>query len=144
MSREFSLAGLLRIRRIQQDQAASVVSRAASRSRSVRAREATARQDLEQSPERVTSAVGLRAVAAARSATQSMLTELQSLTLDAETQLSAARRDFTQARVRSVGLEKLEIRHDAEILALDLKTEQGALDEIASVTWHRENEGSRP
>ncbi|CAM3100683.1 hypothetical protein PSET11_01192 [Arthrobacter ulcerisalmonis] len=142
MSREFSLAGLLRIRRIQQDQAASGVARAASRSRSVRAREAAARQDLKDSPEQVSNAVGLRAIAAARASAQSMLTELDALTVDAEAQLSSARRDFTQARVRSVGLEKLEVRHQADLAASDLKTEQGALDEIASVSWHR-REGAR-
>ena len=40
MNRQFSLAGLLRLRQIQQDQAASGLARARSRSSSVRAREA--------------------------------------------------------------------------------------------------------
>ncbi|MDD1475657.1 flagellar FliJ family protein [Arthrobacter sp. H16F315] len=139
MNRQFSLAGLLRLRRIQQDQAATGLARARSRSSSVRAREAAARRDLSIDDADVVSSASLRAVAAARSSSHSMLAELRGLTTIAQADESAAREAFTAARVRSVGLEKLQARHQAEVLSADLQAEQSALDEIASTVFHRDD-----
>lgn len=139
MSRQFSLAGLLRLRQLQQDQAANGLARASSRSKSVRAREAAARRQLDETADDVDSSAGLRAVAAARASSQSMLADLQALGDIAESEVAEARALFTAARTRSVGLEKLEERHFAERIAAELSTEQGALDEIAAIAWHRES-----
>ncbi|WP_426976120.1 flagellar FliJ family protein [Pseudarthrobacter sp. O4] len=138
MSRQFSLAGLLRLRQIQQDQAATGLARARSRSSSVRVREAAARRELAANDEPISSSASLRAIAAARSSSQSMLADLQTLTRIAETQEADARSDFIAARTRSVGLEKLQARHHAEVTTEDLRAEQSTLDEIASTVWHRD------
>jgi flagellar FliJ protein len=140
MSRQFSLAGLLRLRQIQQDQAATGLARARSRSSSVRAREAAARRELGALDEPISSSASLRAIAAARSSSHSMLADLQNLGRLAETDESSARSEFIAARTRSVGLEKLQARHDAEVNTEDLRAEQSALDEIASTVWHRDEQ----
>lgn len=143
MSRQFSLAGLLRLRQIQQDQAATGLARARSRSSSVRAREAAARRDLSATDDPISSSASLRAIAAARSSSHSMLADLQNLGRIAETEEAEARREFIAARTRSVGLEKLQARHDAEVTTEDLRAEQSALDEIASTVWHRDEQQVR-
>ena len=140
MNREFSLAGLLRLRQIQQDQAATGLARARSRSNSVRAREAAARRDLGATDDPISSSASLRAIAAARSSSHSMLADLQSLGRIAETEEADARSEFIAARTRSVGLEKLQARHNAEVTTEDLRAEQSALDEIASAVWHRDEQ----
>jgi flagellar FliJ protein len=144
MNREFSLAGLLRLRQLQQDQAATGLARARSRSSSVRAREASARRELAATDDPITSSASLRAVAAARSSSHSMLADLQNLTRLAEVDESTARAEFIAARTRSVGLEKLQARHDAEVSSADLRAEQSVLDEIASTLWHREDSQVKP
>lgn len=143
MSRQFSLAGLLRLRQIQQDQAATGLARARSRSSSVRARETSARRQLAATDEDIVSSASLRAVAASRSASHSMLADLQNLARVAETDEAAAREEFIAARTRSVGLEKLEARHHTEVSTADLRAEQSALDEISSTLWHREEQQVR-
>ncbi|MEQ4520866.1 flagellar FliJ family protein [Pseudarthrobacter sp. B907] len=143
MSRQFSLAGLLRLRQIQQDQAATGLARARSRSSSVRAREASARRQLTATDEEISSSASLRAVAAARSASHSMLADLQSLARIAETDEAAAREEFIAARTRSVGLEKLQDRHHAEVNTAELRAEQSVLDEISSTIWHRDEQQVR-
>ena len=140
MNRQFSLAGLLRLRQIQQDQAATGLARARSRSSSVRVREAAARRDLAATDDPISSSASLRAVAAARSSSHSMLADLQSLGRIAETEEADARSEFIAARTRSVGLEKLQARHHAEVTTEDLRAEQSALDEIASTVWHRDEQ----
>ncbi|MEC5182111.1 flagellar FliJ family protein [Arthrobacter sp. CG_A4] len=140
MNRQFSLAGLLRLRQIQQDQAATGLARARSRSSSVRARETAARRELAATDNPSSSAVSLRAIAAARSSSHSMLTDLRHLAQMAETEEADARSEFIAARTRSVGLEKLQARHDAEVSTEDLRVEQSALDEIASTVWHRDEQ----
>lgn len=140
MNRQFSLAGLLRLRQLQQDQAATGLARARSRSSSVRARESAARRELSATDDPISSSASLRAVAAARSSSHSMLADLQNLARLAETDEAAAREEFIAARTRSVGLEKLQARHDAEVNTEDLRAEQSALDEIASTMWHRDEQ----
>lgn len=137
MNRQFPLAGLLRLRQLQQDQAATGMARAASRSEELRSRRTAARNELGGSAETAVSAASLMAIAAARASSQSMLADLDALDAAAEADLEEARAEYTQARRMAVGLEKLELRHVAELAAADLHAEQGALDEIASTSWHR-------
>lgn len=143
MNRQFSLAGLLRLRQIQQDQAATGLARARSRSSSVRAREASARRQLGSNDPDIVSSASLRAVAASRSASHSMLADLQNLSRAAEADEAAAREEFIAARTRSVGLEKLEARHHAEVMTAELRAEQSALDEISSTIRHRDEQKVR-
>ena len=143
MNRQFSLAGLLRLRQMQQDQAATGLASARSRSSSVRAREAAARRDLAVGEAPVSGSASLRAVAAARSSSHSMLADLQALARVAHTEETTAREEFIAARTRSVGLEKLQARHLEEVQTADLRAEQSTLDEIASTLWHREEQEAK-
>ncbi|WP_423183672.1 flagellar FliJ family protein [Arthrobacter sp. NyZ413] len=137
MNRQFSLAGLMRLRQTQQVAAASGLAQANSRSASVRERRAAAREELAESSGDAASAASLLAIAAARASAQSMLAELDALAASAEAEASEARTEYTEARRRAVGLEKLEARHGAAFEAHILRAEQSALDEIASSAWHR-------
>lgn len=137
MNRQFSLAGLLRLRQAEQKAAETGVAAANMRSSSLRERRAEARSAIADSAGTVVDSSSLLAVAAARASSQSMLAELDALAAAAELEAAAARTEYTEARRRAVGLEKLETRHDDAFAASELRAEQGALDEIASAAWHR-------
>lgn len=137
MNRQFPLAGLLRLRQMQQDQAATGLARANSRSQAARDRRAAARTELGNSGDTAGSSSALLAIAAARASSQSMLADLEALEAATEAHLAEARSEYTEARRQAVGLEKLEFRHGSELALAELRTEQGVLDEIASTSWHR-------
>ncbi|WP_026551957.1 flagellar FliJ family protein [Arthrobacter sp. H20] len=132
MARAFPLAGLLRLRRIHQDQAAGELAAANA---AVRAREADRGATmgfLDRSLSRVDSAQALSAVAAARASSRSMLRELEALETRSRADLDRAQAEFSAARARTISLEKLEERHTAAVQVEDLRTEQLVLDEIAT------------
>jgi len=134
MARDFRLAGLLRLRQVQQDQAASDLASANSRARESAARQNRARAALGGVGAEATSSSVLYAIAAARSSSRSMLSELEAVeTLDQERVRQAADA-YAQARARSLGLEKLEARHAETQNAADLAAQQAAIDEIASTS----------
>ena len=137
MNRQFSLAGLLRLRQAEQKTAETGLASANARSSSVRARRAEARAALAESAGTAGDSATLLAIAAARASSQSMLAELDALAAVAAEEAAAAQAEYTEARRRAVDLEKLETRHDAAFAASELLAEQGALDEIASAAWHR-------
>lgn len=138
MSRQFTLAGLLRLRHMQEDQAASDLAAANRRHSASSGRRAAARTELGASDAEVSTAAGLQGMAAARASSQSMLSDLQVMTqMDAET-VKGAQEAFTAARMNSKGLEKLQEKHAAAVTVEELAAEQVAVDEIASGSWHRE------
>lgn len=132
MARSFPLAGLLRLRRIHQDQAAGELAAANATLRSREADRGTAVASLDRSLSRVDSAQALAAVAAARASSRSMLRELEALETRSRADQGRAQADFSAARARTVSLEKLEDRHTAAVHAEDLRVEQLVLDEIAT------------
>lgn len=140
MARTFPLAGLLGLRRLEENQAASALSAANNRAGAVHARRGAALRDLGSSPSAVADATALRMAAFARATSRSMLSDLAALSALAETDAAQAQEDFQAARARTVGLEKLEEKHAAAALVDDLRTEQIVLDEIASGSWQRQKE----
>ena len=140
MARSFPLAGLLRLRQVQQDQAAIDLSAANARVAEGTARQRRARSSLGATSSEATSAAVLYAVAASRAASRGMLAELQALDCDHRVSLDAANTAFTAARARSIGLEKLEVRFDDAVANGMLMAEQAVLDEISSTSWHRTRE----
>ncbi|QOD05759.1 hypothetical protein [Pseudarthrobacter sp. BIM B-2242] len=142
MTRTFSLAGLLRLRGIEQDQAASNLSRANARSQAIHARKSAARLELQDSPSDVSSAKALHMAAIARASSRSMLNDLLALEAIQNEETAAAQAAFTEARTRTAGLEKLETKHNARVAAADLSAEQTALDEISAGARHRLNEAA--
>ncbi|WP_158867181.1 flagellar FliJ family protein [Leifsonia sp. AG29] len=140
MTRGFALAGLLRLRQIEKDHAASDLAAANAFRRDAGERQARAIAALHALPAEAADAGTLFALAAARASTRSMLGDLNALTAQAEQEVQRAQGAFTEAKKRAVGLEKLEARHDAEVVAGQLATEQAAIDEIATGSWRRARE----
>ncbi|MET0859801.1 MAG: flagellar export protein FliJ [Microbacterium sp.] len=135
MTRSFSLAGLLRLRRIREDQAAGNLAAANARVRENAAHTAQVRGQLGESSLEVSTSAALNAVSIARASSRSMLADLHGL---AELRRSAAEEsaaEFAAARSQSVRIEKLESRHNALATQKDLRDEQMVLDEIAAGSW---------
>lgn len=130
MARQFSLAGLLRLRQVQQDQAAGDLASAARHHRENSVREREARAALGANESDVVNTSVLLALAASRAASQSLVSELAMLTALQADRREAAERHFTEARARTIALEKLEARHSRSMLIADQRSEQTALDEI--------------
>jgi flagellar FliJ protein len=142
MARAFPLAGLLRLRQIEKDHAASDLAAANAFRRNADDRQARAIAALHNVSTETTDAASLFALAAARASSRSMLADLAALTERADREAAEAQTAFGEAKSRAVGLEKLETRHNAEITAIDLSTEQAAIDEAATGAWVREREGN--
>jgi flagellar FliJ protein len=141
-TRTFGLAGLLRLRTIEQDQAGVVLATANSRSRALHARTSAARRELGDAPVEVSSTQALRMAAISRASSRSMLSDLIALEAIQNEETAAAQADYLAARSRTVGLEKLEAKHTAGVMAKDLAVEQDALDEISSSTRFRAKEAA--
>ena len=132
MARTFRLAGLLRLRQVQQEQAASDLAAANSRARENAARQNRARAALGGVGAEATSSNVLYAIAAARSSSRSMLAELEAVDQRNRESVTEAAAAYAAARVRSLGLEKLEARHIETQNADDIAAQQAIVDEIAT------------
>jgi flagellar FliJ protein len=131
MAKPFALAGLLRLRQVQQDQAAGDLASAARHHRENSVREREARAALGAQQNEVVDTSVLLALAASRAAAQSLIAELAAVTSLRADRLRAAERAFAESRARTLSLEKLESRHSHAVALGDQRTEQAALDEIA-------------
>lgn len=138
MKRAFPLAGLLRLRHLQQDQAAGDLAAANSRLQQNSVTRERARSALGGTPAEATSVEALYAVAAARASTRGMLADLDALGRHHEASAQQAQAVFDSARVQTRSLEKLEIRHAQAVITEEHHDEQLVIDEIASTGWHRE------
>jgi flagellar FliJ protein len=141
VSRAFSLAGLLRLRHLQQDQAAGDLAEANATSRAMAARVEAARGALDNLPTDPAGADTFHAIVAARASSRSMLAELSGLATVTDRAAANAQLDYDARKAASVSLEKLELRHDAAEAEADLQSEQAVIDEIASTGWHRRSTG---
>ncbi|WP_026851165.1 hypothetical protein [Glaciibacter superstes] len=142
MGRAFALAGLLRLRQLQKDQAASELAQALARASENSARRSGVRRALGGTPTEATSTEAIYAIAAARASARSMISDLDSLGRRHEANAHDAQLAFSAALRTSRALEKLEDRHSAAVVNEDLHAEQIVLDEIASTAWHRERKGT--
>ncbi len=132
MANPFSLAALLRLRRLQQDSAAGEVSVSRARAAEVAARRRYAENSLSQLMSPNGSSETLRWTAAARAASSSTLGDLGVLEEEWERRMAEARAQLEEARKATISLEKLEERHDELEHKELLRTEQNALDEISA------------
>ncbi|MDK1328773.1 flagellar FliJ family protein [Arthrobacter sp. zg-Y1143] len=137
MPRTFPLAGLLRLRQMQQERAAGALAAANVREKETVQARTEAYSALESSNSQAMDSATLIAIAAARASSRSMLADLNALGTRRTAEVEAARAEFSAARARSVGLEKLEGKYAAAEAAEDLRTEQNILDELAGSAWHR-------
>lgn len=143
MSAPFSLAGLLRLRKVQEDQAAGEYAVATARIRRTSTRVRHVRDELAAATSAPVSAATLHALAAARAAAQSQLADLSHVLAADELSAVRALDGLNSARRAVSALEKLEHRHRVESVTEELRREQIGLDERTVQEWHRRG-GSRP
>ena len=131
MSR-FTLAGLLRLRGLQEDQAAAALGAAERESRAAedRARRTADRLSGMQLPTEVDGATWL-AAAASRLSLSSLLTEDTDRLSVARSAALERRTEWSHARQDERSVELLEEHHEERERAADLRTEQLVLDEVA-------------
>ncbi len=127
----FSLAGLLRLRRLREDQAGAEVGRARSRASEIAADRHQLIGSLSDHGHEARDVRGIAAISAARASTSTMLADLEGLRRTQEEIVARAEAEHRAARRATLSVEKLEERHEAETRAEDLRTEQSLLDELA-------------
>jgi flagellar protein FliJ len=127
----FSLAGLLRLRRLQEDQAAASLAQARRTVRDTSARIAAVHAEMLTADAKIATADELWAIAATRSSSASMLAELAELERVQAEEVERRAAAHTDAARASRSIEKLETKHGVEARAEDLRVEQLALDELA-------------
>ena len=132
MARSFRLAGLLRFRQAQEEQAAAALAQANARRRDQAARVSDVRAALDGAATDPGSSTALRASAAARASSRSMLVELSALEATAEDAAEAARENLVATKKTAASLEKLAERHHHERQGELLREDQLFLDELAS------------
>ncbi len=143
MSTAFPLAGLLRYRRLREEQAAGSLAGARQKVEEVVARQVRERARLKETPVEVESPEVLQAVAAARAATRAMLSELNATDARCREDAQQAQLDYNAARAQTLGLEKLATRHTDSVAAEELRGEQNILDELASTSWNGRHGGTQ-
>jgi flagellar FliJ protein len=135
MTSAFPLAGLLRLRKLQEDKSAAALAAARSRTEDVRRRNRRLREVLGADSTTASSIEHVVAIAAARASSSSMLSELEALgrsTADEEARTLA---DHQESRRRAITLEKLEEKHQVAVEAERGAAEQRVLDELAVRGW---------
>lgn len=131
MARKFSLAGLLRVKSLQERTAAEHLTRANVARQQTAVREHRLRQSLSADPEAASDTRTLAAVAATRTATRSQLSDLRVLAQMQDAEVEKARARHQGARIEEHGLIKLADAHARQEFARALHAEQTELDEIA-------------
>lgn len=133
----FSLAALLRLKRLREDQAAFEVGRARSRASELAAERHQLIDRLSDHGHDARDVRAIAAISAARASTSVALADLEALRLTVERSLEAAAAVHRAARRDTRVLEKLEERH-AELARIEeLRAEQTVLDELAGRTRPR-------
>lgn len=128
----FRLSGLMRFRKLQEDQAAADLASANASRRRAEARRAAATRELTVHEFQTDLGVAVfRASVASRAALRSFATEASVAVEVAETDVQQRELAWSDARKRSVPLEKLSERHAERESVEDLRVEQLSLDEIA-------------
>ncbi len=138
MSRRFPLAGVLRVRRVQEDLARAEVARAQAAARKAE-REARARADLLEGYEIPEHAVALAFVAAA-SARTSLAMEASAARVVvglAHDEVGVQLAQWQERAMRVDALESLEQRHRDDVRRADQAVEQHLADDLAATSWRR-------
>ncbi|WP_334152525.1 hypothetical protein [Microbacterium sp.] len=134
----FPLAGLLRVRDAQERVAAEQLSRTTSARLQAEAAEQSAVVSLSEISAQVDDAQTMLAMAAARAAGRSALSDLQTLAEMRRAEEAEAKASHVEARRELKGLERLEGAHRVDSIRAEQHAEQVALDEIAVVRSLRE------
>jgi flagellar biosynthesis chaperone FliJ len=132
----FNLSGLLRLRRVEEDQRALELNSARDQEAIGAARSRRVRSELAASNVDPVSYASLASIAATRASTTELLSELSELEAAALEQVAVAASAHAEAHRRTLGLEKLEGRFDVARAAEENKAEQLALDDLSARAWH--------
>ncbi len=132
MGSRWPLDGLLRFRRLEQDQAEADLAEANHRLRSSEHAVNRARNNLAGYGDSAVTVEQLRAIAAARSTGAAMVQELNAVVKLDEADARAKAFEAERARRATKSLDKLHDRHLEAEHAADLRDEQAAIDEIAA------------
>lgn len=132
MTNPFRLAGLLRLRKLQEENVRAELARTRATELRRRQAEQRVRNVLGESAVDATSAETVQSIAAARASSSSMLGELDALLAQDVVATAEAEAAHAAARARTVQIEKLEERHVARERAAGLRAEQLVLDEAAA------------
>lgn len=132
MERAFRLAGLLRLRKLQEDQAAARLAASNVALRSAEALRHGTQAALAGHTMPDGDHLAWAVAVAARAAYGGLLTEVTALADGARERVRTDTSGWSAARSRSVGLEKLEDKHRLVVQHEDDRLEQLVLDEIAS------------
>ncbi len=130
----FRLSGLLRLRRMEEDQAAAELARTTIRRQRAtrRAEEALAQLSGHDLTPYGGDPTAFRAAIAARASLSAIVFDTQAAAESAREQEQQASDRWSQARTQSKSLDKLEQRHVLAEVAEQGRTEQHALDELAT------------
>jgi flagellar FliJ protein len=142
MARLFPLAGLLRLRHLQQDEAAGALASANARLDVTSVQQNRARSALGATRVDVSSTESLYALAAGRASMRSTLSDLESLSERQRIEAERATEAYSAAKSQAVRIEKLEAKHSEAATTEDLRVEQSVIDELASTAWFRDREGT--
>lgn len=135
MATRFRLAGVLRLRKIEEDTAkARLASANAALARTVEEAGGLVSY-LEASPVQAGTGASLAAIAASRATTSALLSALAAAASRQTGEVDEARSGLQQARASRLGLEKLQERHDDDVALTEARAEQAVLDEVASQAW---------
>lgn len=137
----FPLSGLLRVRGVQERAAAEELARASAERAQAEQAQQHAASTLAELSGVIDDAPTLLAMAAARAAGRSALSDLQLLAELSRRHEAQAKSAHVEARRELKGLERLEAGHLRQTAKTELDREQSALDEIAVVRNAR-REGS--
>lgn len=145
MARHFRLAGLMRLRKLQEDQAAAALAEANQLRRQAERRRADTLSALSGSALPTQSdPQAWRASVAARAALNSLLVEASAASREAEAQVDVEQGRWSQAKARSTALEKLSERHDEQVAFEENRAEQYVLDEAAARGWVERDRDGEP
>jgi len=136
MSAQFSLAGLLRLRKLEEDQRAAELNSARDRESVGLARTRRIRRTLAEGHEDPVAHASLASIAATRATSASMLSELGELDRQNAAEVESAASAHADAHRKTLGLEKLEERFEEQQRTEQLRAEQLLLDDLSSRAWH--------
>lgn len=144
MSAQFSLAGLLRLRKLHEDQRTLELNSARDREAVGVARTRRIRAELSHSGESPAEHASLASIAATRASSASLLSELGEVDRINAEEVAAAAAAHGEAHRKTRGLEKLEERFVEQRRADELRDEQLLLDDLSSRAWHAAHGEERP
>ena len=144
MSAQFSLAGLLRLRKLQEDQRAAELNSARDRESVGAARTRRIRAELSHTNESPAEHASLASIAATRASSASLLSELDEVDAQNAAEVAIAASAHADAHRKTLGLEKLEERFLQQRTAEELRQEQLLLDDLSSRAWHTAQGEEKP